>query len=59
MKLIKDCSPAGSMTGAPKIAAMKLCAELESWQRGIYSGALGYLDFGDEVNDILAEEQRR
>lgn len=55
LKLIKDCSPAGSMTGAPKIAAMKLCAELESWQRGIYSGALGYLDFGDEVNDILAE----
>lgn len=54
LKLIKDCSPAGSMTGAPKIAAMDLCAQLENWKRGIYSGALGYLDFCGGA-DILAE----
>jgi para-aminobenzoate synthetase component 1 len=53
LKLIKDCSPAGSMTGAPKIAAMKLCAELEDWQRGIYSGAIGYLGFGDASGTVL------
>lgn len=41
---IKACFPPGSMTGAPKIKAMELCAELEGLQRGVYSGALGWLD---------------
>jgi para-aminobenzoate synthetase component 1 len=34
--------PMGSMTGAPKIRAMQLAEETETFRRGIYSGALGY-----------------
>jgi para-aminobenzoate synthetase component 1 len=41
--VLEACFPAGSMTGAPKISAMKLLAELEVGPRGIYSGTFGYL----------------
>lgn len=43
IEIIKACYPMGSMTGAPKISAMKAIEELESYRRGIYSGAIGYL----------------
>jgi para-aminobenzoate synthetase component 1 len=42
--LLRAAFPPGSMTGAPKIAAMQLLARLEPVRRGIYAGALGYLD---------------
>jgi para-aminobenzoate synthetase component 1 len=41
---IKDAFPMGSMTGAPKIMAMRLIEQLEHMKRGLYSGALGYID---------------
>ncbi len=40
---IKACFPMGSMTGAPKVAAMKLIENFENTKRGVYSGALGYI----------------
>ena len=42
MDAIKASFPAGSMTGAPKIRAMKLIEKYEQTKRGLYSGALGY-----------------
>jgi len=42
--LIKAMFPCGSITGAPKIAAMKVIGELERTPRGIFSGTLGWID---------------
>ena len=42
--LVRASFPPGSMTGAPKLAAISLLEELERVRRGVYAGALGYLD---------------
>jgi para-aminobenzoate synthetase component 1 len=42
--LLRAMFPPGSMTGAPKLAAIELLEELEAIRRGVYAGALGYLD---------------
>ena len=42
--LVRASFPPGSMTGAPKIAAMRILNQLETARRGVYSGALGYFD---------------
>ena len=41
---IKSAFPMGSMTGVPKIRVMQLIEEIETTRRGLYSGALGYID---------------
>ena len=43
VEVIKTTFPMGSMTGAPKISAMKIIEELEETTRGLYRGAVGYL----------------
>jgi len=40
---VEACFPAGSMTGAPKLSAMRILAGLERGPRGVYSGCFGYL----------------
>lgn len=47
---VEACFPAGSMTGAPKMSAMKILHGLESGPRGIYSGAFGYLGIDGAAN---------
>lgn len=51
LDVVKACFPPGSMTGAPKVKAMRLCSELEGMQRGVYSGALGWFG-GDGSCDL-------
>ena len=57
--IIKTTFPMGSMTGAPKISAMKIIEDLEDAKRGLYSGAVGYLtpdgdfDFNVVIRSIL------
>ena len=43
--------PAGTVSGAPKIRAMELIAELEKEKRGIYAGAVGYFGYGSVSQD--------
>ena len=59
VEIIKTTFPMGSMTGAPKISAMKIIDELEETKRGLYSGAIGYFspegdfDFNVVIRSIL------
>lgn len=48
--LLRALFPAASMTGAPKIQAMRLISQLERSQRGIYSGTIGYIDDGGAMD---------
>jgi anthranilate synthase component 1 len=44
------CFPAGTVSGAPKVRAMEIIAELENRRRGAYAGAVGYLDFAGNLD---------
>lgn len=46
--------PAGTVSGAPKIRAMEIIAELEPYKRGIYSGAIGYLGWQGNMDTAIA-----
>ena len=46
--------PAGTLSGAPKIKACRLINELENNKRGIYGGAIGYIDFTGNLDTCIA-----
>ena len=51
---IEAVLPAGTLSGAPKIRACQLIAELEKNKRGIYGGAIGYIDFTGNMDTAIA-----
>jgi len=51
---IESVLPAGTLSGAPKIRACQLIAELENNRRGIYGGAIGYIDFTGNMDTCIA-----
>ena len=63
--ILKNTFPMGSMTGAPKISAMKIIEALEETKRGLYSGAVGYFtpngdfDFNVIIRSILYNASKK
>jgi anthranilate synthase component 1 len=51
---LRACFPAGTVTGAPKIRAMEVIAELEGEQRGIYAGGVGHIGFNGDLDICIA-----
>ena len=51
---MRACFPAGTVTGAPKIRAMEIIAELEQDKRGVYAGAVGYFDLSGNMDTAIA-----
>ena len=49
-----SCFPAGTVSGAPKVRAMQIINELEPDRRGLYAGAVGYLDFAGNLDFCIA-----
>ncbi len=49
-QILKSCFPMGSMTGAPKIAAMQQIDKIEDFQRGLYSGSIGLIEPNGNFN---------
>jgi len=62
VEVLRTSYPMGSMTGAPKVSAMKIIEELEDTKRGLYSGSVGYFtpnndfDFNVIIRSILYNE---
>ncbi|MBU2535873.1 MAG: anthranilate synthase component I [Chloroflexota bacterium] len=50
---LRACFPAGTVSGAPKIRAMEIIAELEPDKRGPYAGAVGYFDFSGNLDTAI------
>ena len=63
--IIQSTYPMGSMTGAPKVSAMKIIENLEATKRGLYSGTIGYFtpdnnfDFNVIIRSILYNEEQK
>ena len=51
--LLRATFPAGTLSGAPKVRALQIIAELEQSQRGVYGGALGYFGFGGNHDSCI------
>ncbi|HEY9284845.1 MAG TPA: anthranilate synthase component I family protein [Pyrinomonadaceae bacterium] len=51
---LASCFPAGTVTGAPKVSAMRIIAGLEPAARGVYAGAVVYADYADNLDSCIA-----
>ncbi|HXB66056.1 MAG TPA: anthranilate synthase component I family protein [Solirubrobacteraceae bacterium] len=54
VELLRAAFPGASMTGAPKVAAMRLIAAMEESRRGVYAGAIGYIDYRGRLDLSIA-----
>jgi len=54
MDVLAACFPAGTVSGAPKVRAMEIIDDLEPSRRGIYAGAVGYVDFSGTLDTCIA-----
>ncbi len=54
LDVLKACFPAGTVSGAPKVRAMEIIGELEVSKRGVYAGAVGYLDYSGNIDTCIA-----
>jgi len=52
--VLAACFPAGTVSGAPKVRAMEIIDELEPTRRGVYAGAVGYVDFSGTLDTCIA-----
>ena len=51
---LASCFPAGTVSGAPKVRAMQIIDELEPTARGVYAGAIGYIDYAENLDTCIA-----
>ncbi|MGI8884075.1 MAG: anthranilate synthase component I family protein [Pyrinomonadaceae bacterium] len=51
---LASCFPAGTVSGAPKVRAMQIIEELEPTARGVYAGAIGYIDYAENLDTCIA-----
>jgi para-aminobenzoate synthetase component 1 len=54
LDLVAACFPGGSITGAPKVAAMKIIEQLEPHRRSVYCGSIGYIGFDGNMDTNIA-----
>lgn len=54
MDAVDAILPAGTLSGAPKLRACEIIQELEGRKRGVYGGAIGYLDFTGNLDTCIA-----
>ena len=54
MDALAACFPAGTVSGAPKVRAMEIIDDLEPSRRGVYAGAVGYVDFSGTLDTCIA-----
>lgn len=53
LKVFADTFPAGTLSGAPKVRAMQLIADIERSMRGVYGGCIGYIGFNGDLNQAI------
>jgi anthranilate synthase component 1 len=51
---LASCFPAGTVSGAPKVRAMQIIDELEPTPRGVDAGAIGYIDYAENLDTCIA-----